>query len=111
MQRAAGYWRSSWWRRSCWPRARRGPWPDGDECVVEGDCGYAGRWPDRWPFWLDAGLSPTTVGYAGALTLLAAIIVGVVPGLKVIGRGMSDRRSVSRAPEAGAYGWAKSGQA
>ena len=45
---------------------------------------------DRWPFWLEAGLSPATVGYAGALTLLAAIIVGVVPGLKVIGRGMSE---------------------
>ena len=52
---------------------------------------------DRWPFWLDAGLSPATVGYAGALTLLAAIIVGVVPGLKVIGRGMSDRLRQSSA--------------
>jgi ABC-type antimicrobial peptide transport system permease subunit len=46
---------------------------------------------DRWPFWLTAGLSPATVGYAVALTLLAAIIVGVVPGWKVIGRGMPDR--------------------
>jgi predicted permease len=53
--------------------------------------------PDRWPFWLDGGLSATTVGYAGALTLLAAIIVGVVPGLKVIGRGMSDRLRQSAA--------------
>ena len=53
--------------------------------------------PERWPFWLDAGLSPATVGYAGALTLLAAIIVGVVPGLKVIGRGMSDRLRQSSA--------------
>jgi hypothetical protein len=53
--------------------------------------------PERWPFWLDGGLSATTVGYTGALTLLAAIIVGVVPGLKVIGRGMSDRLRQSTA--------------
>jgi putative ABC transport system permease protein len=52
---------------------------------------------DRWPFWLDGGLSPATVAYAGALTLLAAIIVGVVPGLKVMGRKMSDRLRQSTA--------------
>jgi predicted permease len=52
---------------------------------------------DRWPFWLDGGLSSTTVGYAAALTLLAAIIVGVVPGLKVIGGAMSDRLRQSTA--------------
>lgn len=49
-----------------------------------------GAGTERWPFWIEAGLSPTTVGYAGALTLLAAIIVGVVPGLKVIGRGHAE---------------------
>jgi hypothetical protein len=53
--------------------------------------------PERWPFWLDGGLSATTVAYTGGLTLLAAIIVGVVPGLKVIGRGMSDRLRQSTA--------------
>ena len=53
--------------------------------------------PDRWPFWLDGGLSATTVGYAAGLTLFAAIIVGVVPGLKVSGRGMSDRLRQSTA--------------
>ncbi|MEX2262195.1 MAG: ABC transporter permease [Bryobacteraceae bacterium] len=52
---------------------------------------------DRWPFWFDGGLSPTTAVYAGALTLLAATIVGVVPGLKVIGRRMSDRLRQSTA--------------
>jgi predicted permease len=57
--------------------------------------------PDRWPFWFDAGLSPATVGYAGALTLLAAIIVGVVPGLKVTGRGMWDRLRQSAAGAGG----------
>ena len=35
------------------------------------------------PFWLDPRLSPGTVLYACALTLLAAAIVGGVPGLKV----------------------------
>lgn len=50
---------------------------------------------DRWPFWLDGGLSPATMGYAAAL--LAAIIVGVAPGLKVIGRGMPDRLRQSSA--------------
>jgi len=57
--------------------------------------------PERWPFWLNAGLSPATVGYAAALTLLAAIIVGVVPGLKVIGRGMADRLRESSAGAGG----------
>jgi hypothetical protein len=57
--------------------------------------------PERWPFWLDGGLSATTVGYAAALTLLAAIIVGVVPGLKVIGRGMPDRLRQSSAGAGG----------
>lgn len=52
---------------------------------------------DRWPFWLDASLSPATVGYAAALTVLAAIIVGVIPGLKVMGRGTSDRLRQSSA--------------
>jgi predicted permease len=52
---------------------------------------------DRWPFWLDAGLSPSTVAYAGALTVLAAMIVGLIPGLKVTGRGMSDRLRESSA--------------
>lgn len=55
------------------------------------------RMGDRWPFWLEGGLSPATVGYAGALTLLGAIIVGVVPGLKVMGNSMSDRLRQSTA--------------
>ena len=53
--------------------------------------------PDRWPFWFNGGLSPTTAIYAGVLTILAATIVGVVPGLKVIGRRMSDRLRQSSA--------------
>ena len=40
-----------------------GPWPDGDECVVEGGCGYAGRWAGTlailaqcWAFTRDRGV-------------------------------------------------------
>ena len=42
------------------------------------------------PFWFDPRLSPATVLYACALTLLGAAIVGVVPGLKVT-RGIGSR--------------------
>jgi len=38
---------------------------------------------DNLPFWLVPRLSPGTVLYACGLTLLAAAVVGVVPGLKV----------------------------
>ena len=57
--------------------------------------------PERWPFWLNGGLSAATVGYAALLTLLAATIVGVIPGLKVIGRGMADRLRESSAGAGG----------
>jgi putative ABC transport system permease protein len=42
------------------------------------------------PFWLVPRLSPVTVLYACGLTLLAAAVVGVVPGLKVT-RGIGSR--------------------
>ena len=42
------------------------------------------------PFWIDPRLSPASVLYACALTLLAAVIVGVVPGLKIT-RGIGSR--------------------
>ncbi|HEY0971097.1 MAG TPA: ABC transporter permease [Gemmatimonadales bacterium] len=45
---------------------------------------------DRIPFWYDLRLSPTTVVYAGALTLLGAAIAGGLPGLKVT-RGIGSR--------------------
>ena len=35
------------------------------------------------PFWFTLELSPLSYAYAGALTLLAAVIAGVIPGLKV----------------------------
>jgi predicted permease len=42
------------------------------------------------PFWIDTDLSPLTVLYALGLTVLAAVIVGVLPALKVT-RGISAR--------------------
>jgi predicted permease len=42
------------------------------------------------PFWFDADLSPLTVLYALALTVLGAVIAGVLPALKVT-RGISQK--------------------
>src|SRR5918997_3482327 len=39
------------------------------------------------PFWIDTSLSTTTILYAVGLTLFAAVIAGVVPGLKVTSGG------------------------
>src|SRR5690606_27206933 len=44
----------------------------------------------RIPFWFDLQLSPATVLYACALTLLGAAIAGGLPGLKVT-RGLGSR--------------------
>ena len=44
----------------------------------------------RLPFWYDLSLSPITVLYALVLTLMAAAIAGVLPGLKVT-RGLGSR--------------------
>jgi predicted permease len=38
------------------------------------------------PFWVDYGLSPATVVYVLGLTLLAAVIVGVLPALQATGK-------------------------
>jgi putative ABC transport system permease protein len=43
------------------------------------------------PFWMDFGLSTGTVVYVLALTVLGALIVGVVPALKATGGGMRSR--------------------
>ena len=40
------------------------------------------------PFWLDFELSVGTMIYAFALAVVAAVIMGVLPGLKATGRGM-----------------------
>ena len=39
------------------------------------------------PPWVDATLSPATIGYAVALTVVGAVVAGVLPGLSVTGRG------------------------
>ena len=41
------------------------------------------------PFWVNYGLSPSTVLYAFALAVVAALIMGVLPGLKATGRRVS----------------------
>jgi predicted permease len=38
---------------------------------------------EGWPFWLEGGLSATTLTYSAWLTLLAAVVAGVVPALKI----------------------------
>jgi len=53
------------------------------------------------PFWYDPRLSPATVLYACALTLLGALIAGVVPGLKVT-RGIASRLKAGTAGGGGA---------
>jgi putative ABC transport system permease protein len=46
--------------------------------------------PGRWPFWNHPGLSPVTILYAFGLTLLGAVVAGVLPALKVT-RGLDGR--------------------
>lgn len=38
------------------------------------------------PFWVDFGLTPGVVLYVGGLAILAGLIIGVLPGLRVTGR-------------------------
>jgi putative ABC transport system permease protein len=45
----------------------------------------------RVPFWWDDGLSYSTVAYAFALAVFAALIVGVLPALKATGRQLQGR--------------------
>lgn len=42
------------------------------------------------PFWMDLGLSPTTILFTAGLAVLAGVIIGVLPGLKATGRGMHE---------------------
>lgn len=45
---------------------------------------------ERLPFWIDGGLGPEALVYAGLLTALAAMVSGVVPALKAT-RGLQAR--------------------
>jgi len=49
------------------------------------------------PFWVTDSLTPTTVIYAGALTILSAAIISVLPALKVTSRGLEARLRQSTA--------------
>jgi hypothetical protein len=48
-------------------------------------------WGGRPPFWWNDTLAPETLLYAGVLALLAAVLVGVIPGLKATGPQMQTR--------------------
>ncbi len=45
---------------------------------------------DLVPFWVNDSLSPTTILYAGLLTMVAAVIVGVFPALRVTRLNVQD---------------------
>jgi putative ABC transport system permease protein len=45
---------------------------------------------DLLPFWITDSLSPTTLLYAGLLTVVAAVIVGVLPALRVTRLNVQD---------------------
>jgi putative ABC transport system permease protein len=49
------------------------------------------------PFWMRDNLTPTTVIYAGALTILSAAIISILPALKVTSRGLEARLRQSTA--------------
>ena len=51
----------------------------------------------RMPFWYSDSLATSTVIYAALLTLLGAAIAGIVPALKVTGRGLETRLRQSSA--------------
>jgi len=54
----------------------------------------------RVPFWLEPHLSTGTVIYAAALTVVAAVVAGVMPGLKIT-RGLSSKLKQSSAGSGG----------
>ena len=43
------------------------------------------------PFWMNDSLTPSTVAYGVALTMLVAVIIGVFPALKITAGGLSSR--------------------
>jgi predicted permease len=50
---------------------------------------YLRQWPDRpdsLPYWLEPALSPQVVVYVGVLAVVAAVLIGVIPGLKATGK-------------------------
>jgi predicted permease len=59
--------------------------------LIEADSGRA------LPFWLNDRLTPSTIAYGAGLTMLGAVIIGVLPALQVTGRGLHARLRQSAA--------------
>jgi predicted permease len=50
---------------------------------------YLKDWPDRpywWPYWIEPRVSAEAIVYVGVLAVVAAVLIGVLPALKVTGR-------------------------
>ncbi len=45
---------------------------------------------DQIPYWMRLEITPTVVAYVAGLTVLAAVIIGVVPGLKATGHRVAE---------------------
>jgi ABC-type antimicrobial peptide transport system permease subunit len=43
------------------------------------------------PFWINDSLTPSTVAYGVGLSILVAVIIGVIPALKVTRKGLDAR--------------------
>jgi predicted permease len=46
--------------------------------------------PDSMPYWIEPALSPGVIVYVGVLTVLAAIVIGVLPALKATGKRVQE---------------------
>ena len=66
---------------------------------------YSGQ-SGAMPFWVNPGLKVTTVLYAGLLTVLGAALLGVLPALKVTGKGVqSQLRNLGAGGSTLRFGW------
>ena len=66
---------------------------------------YSGQ-TGAMPFWVNPGLKVTTVIYAGLLTVLGAALLGVLPALKVTGKGVqSQLRNLGAGGSTLRFGW------
>ena len=65
--------------------------------ILNGVLGYANRLDESRAFWTDYSLSGSALVYAAALTLLAAVITGVVPALQATGRRLQKNLNQVRA--------------
>ena len=50
-------------------------------------------WPDRpdwWPYWVEPRVSPDVIVYVGVLSVVAAVLIGALPALKVTGKRVQE---------------------